>query len=278
MSKASGIFLLIFISSALLSLSSCSEFSRLLERENDIEKLLEGANKYYEAEDYRKAMDLYEKVQPMLAGSSSTEIVAYRLAMGNYRLGNFLLSDFYFRRFYENFGRSPQAEEATYLQAYSVYKQAPESSLDPTKTKEAIQTLQTFINRYPNSQHVEEAAKYISELRVRLEQKAYDTTILYWNLSEGIYSKTYLEAALLSFENFERDFPDSAYREEIAYLKILAQFRIADNSVQDKKEERFRKTLEFYDEFLSSYPESDFIEEAGKIYDQVVNELSKINT
>ncbi len=278
MSKASGIILMVIAFSALLSMSSCSEFSRLLERENDIEKLLNGANKFYEEEDYRKAMDLYEKVQPMLAGSSSTELVAYRLAMGNYRMGNFLLSDFYFRRFYENFGRSPQAEEATYLQAYSVYQQAPKSSLDPTKTREAIQTLQTFINRYPNSQNVEEASKFISELRVRLEQKAYDTTILYWRLSEGIYSKTYLEAALLSFENYERDFPDSAYREEIAYLKILAQFRIADNSVEDKKEERFRKTLEFYDEFIGSYPGSEFIDEAGKIYDQVVNELSKINT
>jgi outer membrane protein assembly factor BamD len=266
------------LGSALLILSSCSEFSRLLERENDIETLLTAAGKYYEEEEFRKSMDLYEKVQPMLAGSGSTELVAYRLAMGNFKLGNFLLSDFYFRRFYENFGRSPQAEEATYLQAYSVYKQAPESSLDPTKTNEAIQTLQSFINRYPNSVHVEEASQYITELRVRLEQKAYDTTILYWNLSEGIYSKTYLEAALLSFENFERDFPDSAYREEIAYLKILAQFRIADNSVPDKKEERLRKTLEFYDEFIGSYPGSEFTEEAGKIYDQVADQLSKINT
>jgi hypothetical protein len=61
-------------------------------------------------------------------------------------------------------------------------------------------------------------------------------------------------------------------------LKILAQYRIANNSVPGVKEERLRKTLNYYEEFLNTFPGSDRTEDAGKVYDKVMNDLSKINS
>lgn len=274
--KSSYIIALVFV---WVFLSSCSGgFQRILEKENDPDKLLAAANKYYDAEDYRKAMDLYEKVQPMMSIRNEAEMIAFRLGMGNYKAGNYLLSDFYFRRFHETYGRSPMAEEAFYLQAYSQYKEAPKSSLDSQKTRQAINTLQAFMNRFPGSERNQEAARLIDELRGRLEKKAYDTALLYWRLSDGIFAKSYLEASLLTFENFEREFPDSIHREEFAFRKIQAQYKIAANSILDKRVERYRKTLEFYDEFIRQYPESRFMNDAVKLYDRTVSEIQKLTT
>ncbi|MGE0929894.1 outer membrane protein assembly factor BamD [Peijinzhouia sedimentorum] len=257
-------------------LSSCSKYAKL-EKVTDSEVLLEAANEYYENEEYRKAAELYERILPAIGGSSQAEDVSFKVGMANYLVGNYILADYHFRRFHENYGRSPRAEEAFYLQAYSLYKEAPISSLDATNTREAIATMQNFLNRFPSTEKREEATKIIDELQVRLETKAYDIAKLYWDLSEGLFAQSYLEASLVTFENFERDFPDSDYREELGYLKVEAQFRIAQNSIESKKEERLYKAIGYYEDFLNYYPGSKYSAQAQKVYEQCLTELSKIS-
>ena len=267
------VFILIVSSTVL---SSCSKYAKL-EKVTDTEVLLEAANEYYENEEYRKAAELYERILPSIGGSSYAEDVSFKVGMANYLVGNYLLADYHFRRFHENYGRSPRAEEAFYLQAYSLYKEAPISSLDATKTRETISTMQNFLNRFPSTERKEDATKIIDELQVRLETKAYDIAKLYWDLSEGLFAQSYLEASLVAFENFERDFPDSEYREELGYLKVAAQYRIAQNSVELRKEERYYKAIGFYEDFLNYYPGSKYSAQAQKVYEQCLTELSKIS-
>lgn len=266
--------LIIFVAS--LTLSSCSKYAKL-EKVTDSDVLLAAANEYYENKEYRKAAELYDRILPAIAGSSQAEDVSFKIGMAYYLVGSYLLSDYHFRRFHENYGRSPRAEEAFYLQAYSIYKDAPIASLDATKTREAITTMQNYLNRFPLSERKEDATKIIDELQVRLETKAYDIAKLYWDLSEGLFDQSYLEASLVTFENFERDFPDSNYREELGYLKIEAQFRIAQNSIVAKKEERLYKAIGFYDDFLNYYQGSKYSGQAQKVYEQCLTELSKIS-
>jgi len=260
---------------ATTALSSCSKYAKL-EKVTDADVLLAAANDYYDKKEYRKAAELYERILPSLSGSSDAEEVSFRVGMANYLAGNYLLSDYHFRRFHENFGRSPKAEEAFYLQAYSIYKEAPISSLDATKTREGITTMQNYLNRFPLSDRKEDATKIIDELQVRLETKSYDIAKLYWDLSEGLFAQSYLEASLVAFENFERDFPDSDYREELGFLKIVAQLRIAQNSVIARKEERLYKAVGFYEDFLNYYPGSKYSAQAQKTYEECLSELNKI--
>lgn len=239
--------------------------------------LLAAANEYYDKEEYRKAAELYERILPSIGGSSEAEEVSFKVGMANYLVNNFVLADYHFRRFHENYGRSPRAEEAFYLQAYSIYKDAPITSLDATKTREAISTMQNYLNRFPLSERKEDATKIIDELQVRLETKSYDIAKLYWALSEGLFAQSYLEASLVAFENFERDFPDSDYREELGYLKIVAQLRIAQNSILAKKEERLYKAVSYYEDFLNYYPGSKYSVQAQKVYEQCLTEINKIS-
>ena len=76
----------------------------------------------------------------------------------------------------------------------------------------------------------------IDELQVRFETKAYETAKLYYKLTTGLSYQNYLEAALITFETFKVDYPDSDYNEELLFLSIETSFKLAENSIRSKKE------------------------------------------
>ena len=115
--------------------------------------------------------------------------------------------------------------------------------------------MQNFLNRYPASRYYEEANAIIDELQVRFETKAYNTAKLYYRLSTGLSFRNYLEAALVTFEAFKEDYPDSKYNEELMYLSVETSFKLANNSILSKKKERLIKRLR-YKEILKTDFES----------------------
>ena len=60
--------------------------------------------------------------------------------------------------------------------------------------------MQIFINLYPQSTHLQECNQIIDKLRLKLENKAFDISKLYYNT-------TNYQAAIVAFQNFQKDFP-----------------------------------------------------------------------
>lgn len=247
----------VFFALILVVAGSCSKF-RKIQKSDDWKLKYEAAINYYEKKDYYRATILFDEILPIVRGSEESEKIQYYYAYCHFHQGDYILSSHYFKTFYETFSRSQYAEECTYMYSYSLYMQSPRTNLDQTSTRQAIASMQTFMNRYPNSKFREEAGTLIDEMQVKLEQKAYSNTKLYFNL-KAYRLEEYLKAAMISFENFQNDFPDSKFNEEIAYYQIEAQYLLADESVPSKKRERFNKTggprssFEF-PELLPPYP------------------------
>lgn len=255
---------------------SCSKF-RQIQKSDDWKLKYEAAIKYYEKKDYYRATLLFDEILPIVRGSEESEKIQYYYAYCHFHQGDFILSAHYFKTFYETFSRSQYAEECIYMYAYSLYMQSPKSNLDQTSTRQAIASMQTFMNRFPSSKFREEAGKLIDEMQVKLEQKAFANTKLYFNL-KAYRMEEYLKAALISFDNFQNDFPDSKYNEEISYYEIEAQYLQADESVQSKKQERFNKTVEFYLSFIDAYPNSKFVKDAEDLYEKSIKALNKLKS
>ncbi|HPF94048.1 MAG TPA: outer membrane protein assembly factor BamD, partial [Tenuifilaceae bacterium] len=70
-------------------------------------------------------------------------------------------------------------------------------------------------------------------------------------------------------------FPDSEYREEQLYMILSASFSLAENSVPEKRRERFQNTLDEYYNLMSEYPETKYKREAERIYANSVNVVEK---
>lgn len=262
-----------FILILTVTLVSCGGFEKLRKNGTD-EMKYQAALDFYKKGDYAKAVLLFEELKPLLKGSDQQEMATFYEAYCNYHLNLYPVASMQFRRFYDTFARSEYAEEALYMSAYASYKDSPDYNLDQGSTLTAIESLQSFINSYPQSKFVDEASKIIIVLRDKLERKAYERVTLYYKTSAANIAN--FRSAVIAATNFQRDFPDSKYNEDLAFLKVKAEYELAQNSIESKKKERYTDVLTFYQSLVDKYPNSKELREAEKMYSDSQKQLEKI--
>ena len=251
-------------------ISSCSKFRRV-QKSEDWKVKYEAALKYYDNEDYYRASILFEEIMPLIRGQEEGEIAQIKYAYCNYNQKQYQLAAYYFKTFYQTYSRSSYALEAEFMHAYSLYRDSPLYNLDQTSTKEAIEAMQLFLNRNPSSEYLAQATDIITELQVKLETKSYENAKQYHKM--GLH-----KSAIVAFKNFSIDFPDSDFNEELTFLKLDSQYQLALLSIPSKQEERFREAIETYQEFIEDYPDSQYLKQAGKMYEDSIATIGKIRS
>jgi outer membrane protein assembly factor BamD len=239
---------------------SCSEYQRIL-KGSDYDKKLEKAKEYYDKKDYARALSLLEELLSIFKGTSKAEEVYFLYSYCHYHQDNYILAGYYFQDFSRTFPNSKHCEEAEFMGAYCYYLDSPDFSLDQENTVKAIQELQLFINRHPESGRLKEANDLIDQLRYKLETKALYNSKLYYDMGD-------YKAAIISFKNALKDFPDTRYREEIMFLMLDASYLLATNSVTEKRIERFQVTIDNFHAFRNEFPSSKMMNKAEKIYSE----------
>jgi outer membrane protein assembly factor BamD len=253
--------LTIFILLITLVLNSCGPFNKL-EKSTNWEELYEGANNYYQAGEYNKAIILYDKVLPVIRGSEKSEVADYNYANCHFKTKRYIESAGYFSTFYRTYNRSPLAEEALFMNAYALYLDSPDYNLDQQSSQKAVSAIQQFVTVFPGSASYERAMGMLNELQKRFEEKAYQESTMYYRLKDGLFPGDFLRACMVNFQNFSKDFPESKYNEELAYKLVEVSVSYAKNSTYAKKEDRINEALRFASNFYQRYPSSQFI---GKV-------------
>jgi outer membrane protein assembly factor BamD len=261
---------LTLIIASFLLLSACSKYQKLLKKGTFDEKY-KTAVEYYKKGDYYRASTLFEDVKPNLVGSDQQEQTELYFAYCKYHQGLYTESNHFFKKFAETFARSEHVEEATYMAAYSLYKDSPNAQLDQASTVSAIAAIQDFINGYPNSKYVAECDRLLKDLRRKLETKAFEKTKLYYTTKD--YDASRLKSAVIAINNFQKDYPDSEYNEELAYLKVEAGYEYAQKSLPAKQTERYNDVIAAYQIFVDKYPNSKHIKQAEKYFENCNKDL-----
>lgn len=270
---------LIYILLLPLLLFSCSKFTRL-QRTGTIDERYKAAVAYYEDEDYYRAGLLFQDLLPQVNGTARAEECNYYYAYCHYQQRQVILAAFYFKRLYSTYPRSEHAEECMFMRAKCLYESTPKYNLDQTNTQEAIHALQTFLNKYPESTYAEDANKIHDLCWAKLEKKYYEIAKLYQKT--GKY-----KSAVIAYQNFFSDFPDSDFNEELAFRKIEAQFQLAkvsleqveeDDKIIPLKKQRYEEVRYFYEDFIDKYPNSSYLNDAENYYiiaAEKIKELSR---
>ncbi|WP_338876822.1 outer membrane protein assembly factor BamD [Spirosoma sp. SC4-14] len=256
-----------------LIMGSCSPFAKLQKNGTDDEKY-KAAVEYYKKEDWYRAGLLFEELIPVLKGSTESEMAQFYHAYTQYHQQQYLLSATLFKKFYETFARSEYAQEAMYMYAYSLYKDTPQYNLDQSNTLTATSALQDFVNTYPDSKYRDECTKIILELRGKLERKAYEKAKLYYKTS-GFNIASY-KSSVISINNFQKDFPDSEYNEELAFMKVDAEYSLANNSLETKQKERYQEAINYYQAFIDKFPNSKYLKQAERMYESSQKEIERL--
>lgn len=256
-----------------LLLASCSPFQQAL-KSDDTKLKYDVAEKMYEKEKYAKAIRLFEQIAPSYRGKPQAEKMFYMYSMALYKSKQYYTAGYQFESFTSSYPRSSKAEEAAFLSAKSYYFLSPRYSLDQVDTYKALEKLQAFIDRYPNSEYMPEANQLVMELSRKLEKKAYETAKQYFDTAEyfGDYN-----AAFKTLDNFMIDFPGTELKEDALYLKFEASCKLALNSVESKMKERLSRAKENYGDLIKYRPDTKYKADADKLLETINTELEKIS-
>ena len=134
-----------------------------------------------------------------------------------------------------------------------------------------MNAMQNFLNQYPESQFHDKAVEVIVASQQKLETKGYT------NAKQYLKIRSY-KAAVIAFDNFKKNFPDSKYLEELAYLKIVAEYKLAVQSFQTLQLERYSSVVNFYQELVDNFPSSTYLKDAEKMYSDSLDRINKLKT
>ena len=265
-------------------LTACSDYNEVV-KSDDYGKKLEVANTNFENgitpkvkkngnQKVRKnvilrSVTLYEQIYQRMPKTSEGELAYFRIGKAYYLAGDYYMGGYYLGMFPQRFPYSVKAEEAMFLSAMCSVNNSPNHTLDQEETKLAINDLQQFVNRFPNSYLVESCNHIIDRLHGKLEQKDYDAVMLY-NKTERY------RAAVSSAITYLEDHPMTKHEEEINYVLVNNSYLLAKNSVESKKIERIEETIERYRTFVAQFPESDYIRPLSGQYDEMLKELEEL--
>jgi outer membrane protein assembly factor BamD len=174
-----------------------------------------------------------------------------------------------FKNFTEYFPTSKDAEECEFMSAVCLFKYAPKYTLDQTNSMKALEALQGYVNRYPNSKRLAEANKYIEASHKKLEDKEADAAKLYYNISQ-------YKAATVAYRSVIRDYPESVNGDLYHFMIVKSMYKYAKASVPEKQEERYANAISAYRELKDNYPQSKYLSEAEQLNIEANNNVKKI--
>ena len=261
---------LIIIGCLAVLFTSCGEYQKALKSTDSSVKYAE-AEKQYKNKKYKKAIRLFDNIQSEYAGRPQGERLFFLFGDAYYQTGQYGLASYQFERLQRLYPRSDKAMESAFLEAKCYYLQVPVYSVDQTYTNQALEKLQYFIDRYPNSDYAKEANEMILELVTQLEKKEFEIAKQY-NLIRDY------QAAMKTLDNFLSNNPGSIFREEALYTRLHSAYEWAINSIEIKQEERLKTAKEAYDNLLIAFPETKYRKNADYMLGKVNNALKSITT
>ena len=134
---------------------------------------------------------------------------------------------------------------------------SPIYTLDQDDTFTGIDKLQVFINRFPNSEYLNEALELMEKLQNKIEKKEFEISKQYYTIRD--YS-----SAIKSLDNFIADNPGTIFREEALYFRWLSQYEIAINSIESRINDRITELERSLENFLRYYPDTIFIDDLSE--------------
>jgi len=246
-------FLYIFI--LLTVLSSCTEYHKALKSEDIATKFKMGEELYKEGK-FSKANKLFSQIVPSYRGKPQAQKLMYLYSLSFYEMKDYYLAGYQCERFSDSYPESEKIEEVSFTGAKSYYMLSPVYTKDQEDTTKAIEKLQEFINLYPNSSYVLEANTLIKELDFKLEKKAYSIAKQYNHISD-------YEASIKSFDNFIFDFPGSTLLEDALYYRFDSAYKLAENSVEYKKQTRLETAKGYANGLIKRFDSSKYIDDVN---------------
>lgn len=244
----------------LLLLSSCAREFNQVYKANDFRYKYEYAKECFANGKYNRAALILQEVITQEKGTSDAQESLYMLGMAEFCNRDYETASETFKRYVKSYPRGYYAEMATFYAGESLYMSTPEPRLDQSTTVQAIAAYQEFLDVYGDSKLKSKAQERLFSLQDKLVQKELYSAQLYYNLGPYFGNCTEggnnYEACIVTAENALKDYPYTDKREDFALLIMKSKYELAQQSVSDKKVERYQNAEDECYGFINEYPDS----------------------
>ncbi len=260
----------------LLLLSGCAREFNQVYKTPDFNYKYEYAKECFANGKYQRATTILQDVITQEKGTSNAQESLYMLAMAEYCIRDYETASETFKRYVKSYPRGIYAEMAAYYVGQSLYLSTPEARLDQSQTVHAISAFQEFLDLYPDAPMKEQAQTRLFALQDKLVEKELYSAQLYYNL--GAYFGNCTEggnnyqACIVTAENAIKDYPYTSKREDFALLIMKSKYELAQQSVEEKRLERFQNAEDECYGFINEYPDS----KSRKLAEQFIEKCKKV--
>ncbi|MBN2566083.1 MAG: outer membrane protein assembly factor BamD [Candidatus Eisenbacteria bacterium] len=189
-------------------------------------------------EDYLMAIEAFGHVIDSSPLHELADDALLGLADAHRAIGDYPSAEAEYRQVLEDYPRSPLVPEAEFKLGLSFSEQSLPAALDQSMTEQAIDQLDYFLTKYPDSELTDQARAEMQTLRDRLASKDYDNAMLYLTLEQP-------QAARVYFEAVARDYPDTSWA-RLALLQKARSFAAEGSSALAA--ETYQRVIDLYAE------------------------------
>jgi outer membrane protein assembly factor BamD len=260
--------ILLVFSVVFIALSSCSDYQKVVKGDDYEMKVIE-ADRMYDKGSFTKALTLYEQIYQRYPNTEQGQKAYYRLAKSYFAIEDYYMAGYYYNQFTQRYPSDEKVEDCLFMTAICSVKNSPQPSLDQEETELALNDLQLFVQRFPNSSLVDSCNRTMDRLRFKLESKRFDAVKLYANMSK-------YRAAVYAAKSFLMDYPQSNFKTEAAFLEFENAYFLGMKSVFSKQKERLEDASEIYARYGDLFTENEMRRKSEKYIEDITNELQYV--
>jgi len=233
------------------------------------QEFYEKAMNYYNRRAFLSAARLFEQLYPLSIGTPLGDTILFLFADSYFQNRDYQMAAFHFRDYVRRYPGTERTELAALNAVKSMYYSSPEYYLDQFITLLAIDEVNLFIQNYPDSKHIEECNEILDALREKLAKKELEIVRMYYQTSN-------YEATQIMARNFLKTYSSSRYAPELLFILVRNNFDFARRSVERRKYNRFKDTIEAFEMLQMRYPQSSFVTDAKKIADEAAAQIRRL--
>ncbi len=195
------------------------------------------ADRLFEKGSYRSAAAEYKDFLATFAGDDRSDDAQYRIAE-SYRLDKeYALAEVEYRILINEYGYSDYVDDAFYLEGVCAFRQSPRFEQDQTKSYQALDRLNRFLQMFPSSSRLEEARTTIREIHAKLARKDFSAAKLY-------FSKKRYDASLVYLRKIIELYPETIWAARSRHYRAFIRETQGDaaGAIED-----YRRVLESKD-------------------------------
>lgn len=223
----------------LIAIYGCGFFTRSQMPLNSPEALYDRAVWYYHKEDYKKAIELFQRVKEEYPLSKHALMAEIGIADSYFSAGLFVEAEMNYTEFINLHPTNPNVPYAIYQLGMCHYKQMSTIDRDQTETLKAKKEFERLVSQFPASRFAALAQQKLRECKKRLAEHEFYVGHFYFKMKQ-------YKAALKRFELIEKEYPNLGLDYKVAYFLAETRRRIEVEErerLAREREEKEKETL-----------------------------------